>query len=97
MNTARAALINFAICVHIDSGILEAHGFGAAVRRARNDPWSWPWRRRLIAGHNEIAKAIGERDPQRAAGKMRQHLDSVEHRLFGDPEEIVNEFSRDIG
>ncbi|NQW00824.1 MAG: FadR family transcriptional regulator [Rhodospirillales bacterium] len=61
--------------------------FGSRVRKA---PAGSDWRTLLILQHRKIAESIAARDPQAAAMAMRKHLNSVEERIFGDPDELAN-------
>lgn len=60
--------------------------FGSQSRKSAQGT---DWRPILIGQHREITESIARRDPQGAAKAMRKHLNSVEERLFGDPEELA--------
>lgn len=60
--------------------------FSSQVRKAGTGS---EWRKLLIQQHRRIIEAIAARDPQAAALAMRNHLNSVEDRLFGDPDALA--------
>ncbi len=54
----------------------------------RKSPTGSDWQPLLLQQHRTIIEAITARDPQAAAKAMRQHLNSVEERIFGDPDQL---------
>lgn len=60
--------------------------YGVQLHASQN---ATEWRTRLVRQHRDIVEAIANRNPQDAARAMRNHLQSVEERIFGDPDELI--------
>ena len=60
--------------------------YGSQARKSSLDD---SWRAVSMHQHRVITEAIAARDPQAAAKAMRHHLNSVEERIFGDPDDLA--------
>ena len=58
-------------------------------RNVRQQATKSEWRPILVEQHRIIVEAIAAHDPRGAAQAMREHLRSVEERLFGDQEDLA--------